>query len=381
MVYLDNAATSYIKPRLVSEAVFHFLQSCSANPGRAGHQLANRNAMLLYETRDLLARFFNAPDPLSVVFTSGVTSSLNMLLKGLLKPGDEVLVSPLEHNAIMRPLRSLEKKGIVVSVADADEGGVLSVDGLERACSEKTKLIAVNHISNVTGVIQPVKAIGEWCRKKGFLFLLDTAQSAGSVPIDMQEESIDIVAFTGHKGLMGPMGIGGFVLGERIDPLMITPLIEGGTGSNSETEVQPAFMPDRFESGTPNLPGVVGLHAALTYIEEEGVDTLRRQELLLVEYLVAGLRAIDAVSVLGHIEPGRYGPLVSFTVRGKDLGEFATALDVEFGVCCRAGLHCAPAAHRYLNTFPSGTIRFSVSSFTTEAEIERAVIAVKELSI
>lgn len=379
MVYLDSAATSHKKPTLVSEAVFRFLQESGANPGRAGHHLANRNAMLLYEAREMIASFFNASDPLSVVFTSGVTTSLNILLKGYLHAGDEVLVSPLEHNAMMRPLRTLEKSGVKVTTLEAGPHGVITEASLEKAYSSKTKLVAVNHMSNVSGLIQPIETVGSWCREKGITFLVDVAQSAGVIPVDMQKCCIDMLAFTGHKGMLGPMGVGGFVLGDRIDPESITPLIEGGTGSNSEEEEQPLFMPDRFESGTPNLPGVVGLKEGISYIEGLTIEKVQAKERALIEELLRGLSSIPSVSIVGHDRQSAYGPVLSFTIDDKDLGDVATLLDMEYGICCRAGLHCAPSSHRFLGTFPTGTIRFSVSTFTTSEEIQHTLTAIREI--
>lgn len=379
VIYVDNAATSYHKPAIVSEAVFTFLQQGSANPGRAGHHLANKNAMHLYKTRVAIARFFNAANPLSVVLTSGITASLNMLLKGYLQPEDEVLVSPLEHNAMMRPLRTLEKKGARITVLKCDAEGRIDIEKFKQQCSGNIKLVAVNHVSNVSGVVQPIKEVGGWCRTQGVPFLLDTAQSAGSMPIDMQECCIDMLAFTGHKGLKGPMGIGGFILGDTVNPRSIQPLIEGGTGSNSEVEEQPAFMPDRFESGTPNMPGVIGLCAALDFLMTKGLTDIVTQERGLTKRLVDGLSKLPKVQIVGHRSEHEYGAVVSFTIAGHDLGECATDLDREFGICCRAGLHCSPAAHRYLGTFPNGTIRLSISSSTTADEIDTIISAIASI--
>lgn len=379
-IYMDSAATTYIRPERIKRAIYDHIDNLSANPGRAGHNLANENARLLFETRVKTATLFKCNSPLNVVFTSGITQSLNTILKGYLKRGDTVLCSTMEHNSMMRPLRSLEKGGISVLTIPSDAEGAIDLEKLESLLTNEIKMVAINHVSNITGLIQPIEEIGKLCKKHNATYLVDTAQSAGIIPIDMNECAIDILAFTGHKGLLGPMGTGGFILSDRINPLTITPLCEGGTGSNSEREEQPQFMPDRFESGTPNMIGIAGLNAALDYLLEINVETVQEQKQKSIERLLNGLSSIDGVTIWGHNKGHQYTTIVSITINGCDTGEVATILDREYNICCRAGLHCSPAAHKQIGTFPNGTIRLSVSFETTEEEIDKTISAISEIA-
>lgn len=379
-IYLDSAATTHVRPEKIKQAIYEHLNNLSANPGRAGHILANENARLLFQTRVKTATLFKCKNPLNVVFTSGITQSLNTLLKGYLNPGDTVLCSPLEHNSMMRPLRTLEKKGVKVKIMPTDTEGAINLSDVEALLSKKIKLVAINHVSNVTGLIQPIEKIGQLCKKYGITFLVDTAQSAGILPIDMERDGIDILAFTGHKGLLGPMGTGGFILNDTINPLSIAPLCEGGTGSNSEQEEQPEFMPDRFESGTPNMLGIAGLNAAIEHLLEIGVESVREHKQKSIDKLLIGLSSIQGITIYGHTSQNRYTTIVSFTIENCDSGEIATRLDSEYNIFCRAGLHCSPAAHKQLGTFPNGTIRLSVSYETTEEELEKTIEAISEIA-
>lgn len=379
-IYMDSAATTHHRPKSISLAICNHIMNTSANPGRAGHFLANENARLLFQTRAKVATFFNCSSPLNVVFTSGITQSLNTILKGYLKKGDTVICSPLEHNSMMRPLRSLEQKGIIIKTAPSDSEGAIDIKKLETHFTKEIKLVAINHISNITGLIQPINEIGRLCRRYGVTFLVDTAQSAGTIPIDMTKDSIDILAFTGHKGLLGPMGTGGFILNDTIDPLSIDTLFEGGTGSNSELEEQPGFLPDRFESGTPNMHGIAGLNAALDYLIDTGLETIGERKRKSTERLCKGLSSIKGVTIWGHTPNHNYITVVSFTLKDYDSGEVATILDKEYNIYCRAGLHCAPTAHKQIGTFPNGTIRLSVSYETTDEEIDKTISAISEIA-
>jgi len=381
MIYLDHAATSNPKPTQVVDAMTHYISDGSANPGRASHPLANNSARLIFEARERLSEFFGADDNAQLVFTGNITESLNLALKGLLRPGDHVLVSSMEHNAMMRPLRQLEQDGVIVTVIPCcSTTGLIKVTDVAAAITPETKLIAINHASNTFGTIQPIAEIGQLCRQRQRLFLVDTAQTAGCIPIDMENACIDLLAFTGHKGLLGPMGIGGLLVGSRLKNIPITPLITGGTGSNSEQETQPDFLPDALESGTPNVPGIAGLNAAVRWLQDKTVESVHQHEQMLTKQLIDGLSTIPGVTLFGpdHNVP-RVG-VVSFVLSGKDNGEIDERLAYDFGIYCRTGLHCAPASHKTLGTFPSGTIRLSVGAFTTSQQIEQAIAAIKQLA-
>jgi cysteine desulfurase family protein len=381
MIYLDNAATSNPKPDTVADAVSYFVSQGAANPGRAGHPLANEAARLIFDTRVRLMRLLGAEDPAQLVFTANITESLNLVLKGLLKPGDEVIVSSMEHNAMMRPLRQMEEQGVQVTVVPCDPcSGVISVDDIASAISQATRLVAINHASNTFGTLQPLSDIGALCREHALLFLVDTAQTAGSIPIDMAASNIDFLAFTGHKGLLGPMGTGGLILSERAQAAGITPLITGGTGSLSELESQPDFLPDALESGTPNLPGIAGLNASVRWLEEQGIASVCAHEQRLTKMLIGGLTAIPRIRLFGpSADKPRVG-VVAFIIEGFDNGEVDEQLAYDHGICCRTGLHCSPASHKTMGTFPDGTIRLSIGPFTTQAEIEQVIAVISQLA-
>ena len=380
MIYFDNAATSWPKPPCVAEAMARFLAEVGANPGRAGHRLAVEAARLVYGAREAVAELFHAPDPLRVVFGANATDALNLALLGLLRPGDHVVTSSVEHNSVMRPLRALEAQGVAVTVVPCSAAGELDPEALEAALVPATRMIVLTHASNVCGTLLPVAEVGGLARRRGLLFLLDAAQTAGAVPIDVEAQAIDLLAFSGHKSLCGPMGTGGLVIGERVDVTALTPLKYGGTGSRSEREEQPGFLPDRCESGTPNAVGLAGLAAAVRWVQERGVERVRDHERGLTAELLAGLSAIPGALVYGPGDAGRQTATVSFNVAGLAPSEVGLRLDEEHGVLCRVGLHCSPAAHRTLGTFPGGTVRFGLGVFNTSAEVARAVEGVRRLA-
>jgi len=381
MIYLDHAATSNPKPAQVVEAMTHYISQGCANPGRASHPLANDSSRLIFEARERLIDFFSADENAQVVFTGNITESLNLALKGLLRRDDQVLVSSMEHNAMMRPLRQLEQDGIIVTVIPCcPETGLINVADIAAAITPQTKLVAINHASNTFGTIQPIDDIGRLCRQQQCLFLVDTAQTAGVVPIDMESACIDFLAFTGHKGLLGPMGIGGLIIGQRLQGVAITPLITGGTGSNSELEFQPDFLPDALESGTPNLPGIAGLNAGVRWLQEKTVESVTLHEQKLTRQLLKGLREIPGVILYGPDDTQPRVGVVSFVISNKDNGEVDEQLAYDHGIYCRTGLHCAPAAHKTLGTFPNGTIRLSVGAFTTSEQIEQVIAAIRQLA-
>jgi len=380
ITYLDNAATSWPKPPEVAAAMMHCLEEVGASPGRSGHRLSVEAARVVYGTREAVAELFHVADPLRVVFGANVTEMLNLVLYGLLRPGDHVITSSMEHNSVMRPLRDLERQGVEVTVVECSPTGFLDPLDVEAAVRANTVLIVLNHASNVVGTLVPVAEVGRLARRHGLLLLVDAAQTAGAYPIDMEVDSIDLLAFTGHKSLYGPMGTGGMVIGDRVDLARLKPLKRGGTGSRSEREEQPDFLPDAYESGTPNAVGLAGMSAGVRWVLSRGVQAIRDHEVMLVQQLIAGLRQIRGVVVYGGLEAKHQTATVSFNIDGVDPGAVGVRLDEEYGIMCRVGLHCAPAAHRTIGTFPAGTVRFGLSALTTGEEIDRAVTAVQEIA-
>jgi len=375
IVYLDNAATSYPKPADVVTAVTEFLDHACANPGRSGHRLSARAARIVYESREAVARLIGVQDPRHVIFTANATAAINTALLGFLHDGDHVVTTSLEHNSVMRPLRRLrEQRGITVSVARADDSGCLDPQAVRNALRANTRLVVVTHASNVAGTVSPLSdiraAIGE------LPLLVDGAQTVGAVPVDVEEPRVDLLAFSGHKSLLGPQGIGCLYVRPG---LPLEPSFVGGTGSNSESDAQPEVLPDRLESGTPNGVGIAGLGAAARFIAETGLPKIKRHEANLLDALLAGLRAIDGVTVWGAQAPERV-PIVSVTIEGLSVSEAAYHLDRRYGIMTRAGLHCAPEAHRTLGTYPHGTLRISPGYFNTFEEIALTIEAIGELA-
>jgi cysteine desulfurase/selenocysteine lyase len=380
MIYFDNAATSWPKPPGVAEAMVRFLEAVGANPGRAAHRLAVESGRILYDAREAVADLFHAPDPLRVVFTKNVTEALNLALRGLLRPGDHVVTSSMEHNSVMRPLRALERDGVQVTVVTCSPQGVLAPADVAAAIRPATRLVVLNHASNVVGTLLPVAEVGAICRQRGVLLLVDAAQTAGAYPIDVEAARVDLLAFTGHKSMGGPMGTGGLIIGERVEERQLEPLVRGGTGSRSEYEVQPDFLPDMCESGTPNVVGLAGLEAGVRWVLEQGVETIRAHEVTLARALIEGLLVIPGVTVYGTLDAERQTATVSFNIIGMEPSEVGLRLDDEHEIMCRVGLHCAPAAHRTMDTFPDGTVRFGLGAFNTMAEVEAALAAVEALA-
>ncbi len=387
MIYLDHAATSWPKPPEVLRAMVSFLEEAGGNPGRSGHRLSIAAGRIVYQAREAVAGLLHAPDPLAVIFTHNATHALNLALHGLLQPGDRVVTGGMEHNAVMRPLRALEARGVQVVVVPASPEGRLDPGDFARRVQRGTRLVVLNHASNVVGTIAPAAEVAQVAHAAGALFLLDAAQTAGVLPIDMQSMGIDLLAFTGHKGLHGPPGTGGLVLnfpsGEAWrDEVLgeIRPLLQGGTGSRSEWEQQPDHLPDRLECGTPNGPGLAGLAAGITWLRDHGLDRLRQHEIGLTRRLIEGLSEIPGVTVYGPSDPADRTAVVSFRLAGLRVSEIGRRLDDDHGVLCRVGLHCAPAAHRSLGTFPEGTVRFAPGPLTRPEDIDAAVRAVAGLA-
>ena len=393
MIYFDNAATSWPKPPGVAEAMTRFIDEVGANPGRAAHRQAIESGRIVYGAREAVCELFHAPDPLRLVWCKNVTEALNLALRGLLRPGDHVVTSSMEHNSMMRPLRALEGAperhqgaperhlgGVEVTVVECSPSGVLDPAEVEAAIRPNTRMVALNHASNVVGTLLPVAEVGAICRERDLLLLVDAAQTGGAYPVDVQADKIDLLGFTGHKSLGGPMGTGGLIVGERVDETQIDPLIRGGTGSRSEYEVQPDFLPDMCESGTPNVVGLAGLEAGVRWVLERGVQAIRAHEVALTQALIEGLRSIPGAIVYGTLDPELQTATVSFNIDGMRPSLVGLRLDDEYGIGCRVGLHCAPTAHRTLGTFPDGTVRFGLSAFNTAEEVEIALGAVRQLA-
>ncbi|MEK7704873.1 MAG: aminotransferase class V-fold PLP-dependent enzyme [Myxococcota bacterium] len=378
MIYFDNAATSWPKPDAVPTAMVRSLRESGANPGRSGHALSMQASRVVYEARESVARLFGIDDPLSVVFTKNATEALNLALLGLLAPGDHVITSAMEHNAVLRPLRFLEERGVWVTRVSCADDGTLDPNDLAHAITRKTRLVVLSHASNVTGTLCPIDDIARLAEEHDVLLCLDAAQTAGAYPIDVRTTKIDLLAFTGHKALYGPQGTGGLCIGARARH-HLRPLIYGGTGSASDSDVQPEFLPDRFEAGTLNGVGIAGLAAGIAFVNERGLAHIRQCEEALTARLLAGLREISGVQVFGTQDAKRQVAVVSFKVAGWSCSEVASLLEERADICCRAGLHCAPMAHRQLGTFPEGTVRFSLGLFNTEAEIDTALAALQDL--
>ena len=381
-INLDQASTTFPKAPGTAEAVFRYMTECGCNVSRGSYAGAYSAEELVYDTRLRLCRLFGGNfDPKNVVFTKNVTESLNVLLKGLLRPGDHVLVSSLEHNAVMRPLRQLEKQGVRFTRVPCAADGSMDPADLEARIEPATRAVVMLHASNVCGTVLPAKETGAVCRARGLRFILDTAQTAGVLPLDMDAMGIDALAFTGHKGLLGPQGTGGFLIRDEMAK-ELEPLIAGGTGSISHTEEIPDFLPDRFEAGTLNLPGIAGLHAALGWLETRPEGSILAHELMLTARFLKHMEPLEEEGLLRIV--GKHGTenrigVVSLVPLHMDPAELAFRLDEEYGISTRVGLHCAPAAHRALGTWPGGTVRFSFGAFTTEEEIDAAAGAVAAL--
>jgi len=384
MIYLDNAATSFPKPEPVFRGMEAFARTSAANPGRSGHHRALEAEAMVEDSRRLVASLFGSPRPERIIFTLNATDALNMAIKGVLRPGDHVITSVLEHNSVSRPLNRLEWDGVIsLTRLPANADHVIDPDDVARAIKPSTRLVALTHASNVTGTIQPVGTIGPIVRERGALLLVDASQTAGVVPIDVQRDSIDLLAFTGHKSLLGPTGTGGLVVGERVE---ITPWREGGTGGDSSFPVQPVEFPHRLEGGTPNIFGIAGLREGVRLLLERGVQAVLAHERdLLVEFHRA-LRDPGRYqwygadrAIAGNHGEGRVG-LVGINVPGFAPAEMAAILDEQFDIAVRAGLHCAPYAHKHLGTFPEGTVRLSVGFLTTMEDMQQAAAALDEIT-
>jgi cysteine desulfurase family protein len=393
--YFDNAATSWPKPREVIKAMEEYFSRGGGNPGRSGHGKAIGAARDVLRARELLAEIFGVRDPSHVLFTKNATEALNLALFGCLRPGDHAVATSMEHNSVMRPLNLLASRGVELTVAAALPSGVVPPEAVFKEVNANTRLVAVTHASNVTGAVNDVGRIGAFCRSRGVLFLVDAAQTAGVVPIDVERDNVDLLAFSGHKGLLGPQGTGGLYVrdGDVLEPLM-----RGGTGSLSDREIQPDFLPDRFESGTLNVIGIAGLGAGLAWLLKRGVDAIMEHDRGLLELFVEQVRGDERFTLYGPAGRERFQKtgttdthalsegrgaqtgVLSLNLAGQSPSRAGELLDREFGVQTRIGLHCAPRAHKTIGSFPEGTVRFSWGPFVRERDVLRACRALREIA-
>ncbi len=377
MIYLDNAATTFPKPESVYTSIMNAMTNYGANPGRGSHAMAIEGARIIYETRELISELFNFDDPLRTIYTFNATDSLNLAIKGLLKKGDHVITTSMEHNSVLRPIHELEKYGIEHSIVQCEKDGSLNIDDITKEIKDNTKLVVTVHVSNLTGTIFPIKEIGEICKKNNLIYLVDAAQSAGVLDIDLKKMNIDLLAFPGHKGLLGPQGTGALIINNNI---VLNQIREGGTGSKSSSVYQPDFFPDKYESGTPNLPGIAGLNAGIKYILKRGQKSILEHEKKIIDLFINEVKKIDNIQIYGSDDISSRCGVVSLNVNEMDSAEVAYLLDTNYKIAVRPGLHCAPLAHKTLGTEDSGAVRFSFGPFNTEKEILIAANALNDIS-
>lgn len=378
-IYLDNAATTYPKPEKVYSSILNYMKNVGASPGRGGYENALTGDRMVYKCRQSLINLFNFNKIENVVFTSNITASLNILIKSIVKDGWHVITSSMDHNSVIRPLVSLEKSNrIKLDILNCSEEGLINIEDFKNAIKDNTKLVVLSHASNIVGTIQPLETIGKICKEKGIYFIIDSAQTAGVLPLDFQNLNCNALAFTGHKALLGPQGIGGFIIDDKLNNIA-TNFIEGGTGSLSESTLQPDFLPDKFESGTMNTPGIAGLLAGIEYINEEGLNIIKEREEYLSREFINGLLNIDSIKVYGPLDASLRTATISINSSKIDNSELGFLLDSEFGIMVRTGLHCAPLAHKTIGSFPQGTLRFSFGAFNDIKDINYALYALNSI--
>ena len=382
MLYLDNAATSWPKPDCVAKAMMRFMNEVGANPGRSGHRLSVEAGRIVNDARENVAKIFNEQDPLKVLFGLNATDALNLGIRGtIVEPkGAHVITSSMEHNSVARPLRDLEKLGLEITIVPCSKEGFLDPADVNEAIKKNTKLIVMNHGSNVSGSLLPLRGVGKVVRDHGLPFLVDTAQTAGVIPIDMQADFVDMVAFTGHKGLLGPQGTGGLVVGDQLTEKDLAHIRSGGTGSKSEFEVQPPFFPDKYESGTMNTVGLAGLAAGTGWILNETVEKIHDHEMALTRRMLRGLAGIQGITVCGGKDEKRQTSTISINIEGLQQSDVGLILDEDYDIMVRVGLHCAPLAHKTLGTFPAGTVRLAMGYFVKESDVDYALDALKGIA-
>ncbi|KHE90506.1 MAG: aminotransferase class V-fold PLP-dependent enzyme [Candidatus Scalindua rubra] len=378
MIYLDNAATTFPKPECVYKAMDKYMREKCANPGRAGHRMSVEAEQEIEKARVAIARIIGIKQPERMIFTYNATDALNMGIKGLLCEGDHVITSKLEHNSVSRPLKGLENRGVItVTWVDNSDDGFISADDIKSAIRSNTKLIVCTHASNVLGTIQPIGEIGEVARERDLVFMVDAAQTMGVCSIDVEEQYIDMLAFTGHKGPFGPPGSGGLYVGDRVE---LNPWREGGTGFEPETLSQPDSLPYRLESGTPNSVGIIGLKTGIEFCIKEGIDKIRQHEHKLTMRLISEFESDTRFKIYGCLDEDRKVGILSVNIKGLQPGEVGAILDNTFNIAVRSGMHCAPYIHRAIGTFPEGMVRISPGYFNTMEEIEETTSCLKQIA-
>lgn len=375
MIYLDNAATSFPKPSKVYEEVLNCMKNYCANPGRGSHDMAIISAMKVMETRNLICELFNIKDPFNLIFTSNATEALNIAIKGVLKNGDHVISTVIEHNSVLRPLNSMEKQGVEITLVGIDKAGYVNPLDIKNEIKKNTKIIIINHISNVLGNIQDITSIGKIAREKEIIFMVDASQSAGVISIDVESSYIDLLAFPGHKGLLGPQGTGGLFIREGIN---LSNFNEGGTGSNSHFMIQPDFMPDKFESGTLNTPGIAGLCEGLKFIKRVGIDSIKKVEDELMKYFIDEIRKLSYIKIYGNNSLNERSAVVSFNIDGVDASIVGEELN-EYGIAVRTGYHCTPLIHDIIGTEYAGTVRVSPGCFNVLQDIDELLESIRKI--
>lgn len=377
MVYFDNGATTFPKPQQVYDKILEVMTQYGANPGRSGHKMALKASRGIYETREIISKLFNINNPMNLLFCSNATEALNIGIKGVLEPGDHVITTSMEHNSVLRPIKYLENYGIEATIVQADHQGRIKAKDIEKEIRKNTKLIVNTHISNLIGTIMPVEEIGRLAKERGIIYMVDAAQSAGVYNIDVEAMNIDLLAFPGHKGLLGPQGTGGLYIREG---LVIREFLHGGTGSASHSLIQPTIMPDKFESGTGNAPGIIALGEGIRYILDRGMDDIRKHEEELTEHFISEASKIEEIQLYGPLNIREQAAVVALNIKGLDSSEASYILDQEYDIAVRPGLHCAPLAHETIGTLNQGAVRFSFGLFNTHEEIEYAVKTLKEIA-
>lgn len=378
MYYFDNSATSFPKPKQVIDKMVEVMTEYGANPGRSGHRLALEAGRGIYETREKLSKFINSKDAMNVVLTRNATASLNLAIKGLLKNGDHVVTTTMEHNSVLRPIMKLKETiGIEVTILQADIQGQIDLKELEEAILPNTKLVVTTHASNVIGTIYPIEEIAKIVHSKNAIYLVDASQSAGYLPIDVEKMELDMVAMTGHKGLLGPQGTGALYIR---DGIILDSIEEGGTGSKSYEFKQPDILPDKYESGTPNTPGIIGLGEGIDYIEKFGLENIVEHEWKLTKRFMDGIKDFKFINIYGPSVDQKRAPVVAINIGEEDSSEISNILDEEFDIATRPGLHCAPLAHKTIGTFEQGVVRFSFGYSNTIEEIDHAIESIKKIT-
>lgn len=378
-VYLDNAATTFPKPDTVVSSIMTYMTQVGSNPGRGASSSSLAGNRVVFQCREAIANLFNFPNVENVIFTSNITHSLNTLIKGVVKKGWHVITSSMDHNATLRPLSALKEKGdINLTILDCSQEGLINIDDFKRAIEDNTKLVVLSHASNIIGTIQPLEEIGRICKEKEIYLIIDSAQTAGVLDLDFKKLNCSALAFTGHKSLLGPQGIGGFIIDDELNNIT-KPFIEGGTGSVSSNVIQPDFLPDKFESGTMNTPGIAGLLAGINFINEKGLKYIREYEEELCQKFINGALNIDSIKVYGTMDSSARTSTISINSSKIDNAELGFILDSEFGIITRTGLHCAPLAHKTIGTYPSGTIRFSFGIFNDEKDVDYALSCINKV--